>query len=174
MSDIEEFKPIDGYVEYSISNHGNCKNKYGRLLKGSFDKNGYIRFCLTLNKREKTIKAHRLVYEHFIGDLGETGQVDHIDRCKTNNHWKNLRIATPSQNAWNKSAQVNNSSGYRGVSPGKSGCWRVDIMCNGEKRYARFPSLIDAAEQYNEWAKELFGAFACLNNIDYNEDKFFH
>ena len=40
--DVEIFKRIDGYPNYSVSNYGNVRNdKFNRLLKPGKDKDGY-------------------------------------------------------------------------------------------------------------------------------------
>ena len=40
---METFKIIEGFENYSVSNHGNVRNnKTGRIIKTRFDKDGYI------------------------------------------------------------------------------------------------------------------------------------
>jgi len=59
--------------------------------------------------------AHRLAWLYMTGKF-PTNQIDHIDGDKTNNKIVNLREATNKQNQENVPLQVNNTSGYRGVS----------------------------------------------------------
>jgi hypothetical protein len=59
--------------------------------------------------------AHRLAWLYTNGEF-PVNQLDHIDGDKTNNKIANLREATNKQNQENVPLQVNNTSGYRGVS----------------------------------------------------------
>lgn len=59
--------------------------------------------------------AHRLAWLYVNGEF-PTNQIDHIDGDKANNKFLNLREATNKQNQENVPLQVNNTSGYRGVS----------------------------------------------------------
>ena len=66
--------------------------------KGSRDKDGYLRICLTKNGKEKTFKIHRLVALHFIVNPGNKKQVNHKDGNKENNNDWNLEWNTPKEN----------------------------------------------------------------------------
>jgi hypothetical protein len=112
------------------------------------------------------IKMHRLI----LGITDPKVFIDHIDGNGLNNQRSNLRIVSNRQNMMNKSANTNTTSKYKGVSKpsrhnfGKP--WRAS--CKGiDKRYYKDCSTeIEAALQYNEWAKELHGEFAKLNIIE--------
>ena len=62
----------------------------------------------------KDYMAHRLIWVWMTGKWPEY-EIDHRDEVKSNNRWKNLREATPSQNHRNRGPQKNNTSGYKGV-----------------------------------------------------------
>jgi hypothetical protein len=101
MNDIEIWKLI-GIGEYAISNLGNVKSKNGtRQLKPSLNKQGYLTVCITDNGIKKTTKIHKLVMTTFLGDRPNGCDIDHIDRCRTNNKLTNLRYCTRQQNCMN-------------------------------------------------------------------------
>lgn len=92
--------------------------------------------------------------------------VDHEDGDKTNNAIKNLRLATPSENAANAhKLRRNNTSGFRGVSFYKlTGRWTAKINVNRRLRHlGYFDSAEAAARAYDRAAITHFGQFASCN-----------
>jgi hypothetical protein len=69
-------------------------------LAGCVDPNGYIR--ITIDRAQYS--AHRLAVLHVTGHWPPI-EIDHRDRDGTNNRWLNLRDATHSINAQNRSAK---------------------------------------------------------------------
>lgn len=61
------------------------------------DKDGYLRVEID----SKTLKLHRLAFLYMLGSL-PVFQVDHIDGCKSNNMWSNLRDVCASTNQQNR------------------------------------------------------------------------
>jgi hypothetical protein len=100
----EIFKDIIGYEGlYQISNFGRIYSfpKYkhkGKFLKFFKDKRGYLYVGLTKDKKYKTFTVHRLVGIHFIFNLFNFPEINHIDGNKSNNYFKNLEWVTSSQN----------------------------------------------------------------------------
>lgn len=77
--------------------------------------------------------AHRLAWLYMTGEW-PADQVDHIDHCRTNNRWSNLREATNKQNCENSSDRADRLSGARGVYFWASrGKWVARIHHNGRK-----------------------------------------
>jgi hypothetical protein len=97
----------------------------------------------------------------------DSRQVDHKDGDTLNNRRANLRVATLSQNMYNRRSNRNSSSRYKGVSyHKKTGKWQAQIRIEGNNKYLGvFGSPEEAARSYNEAAKENFGDFACLNRV---------
>ena len=63
--------------------------------------------------------------------------------------------------------QVNNTSGFRGVSLLKlTGKWRAYMKINGKQKYiGRFCTAIEAAMAHDEAAIKYQGEFACTNKM---------
>lgn len=91
--------------------------------------------------------------------------VDHCDRNGLNNQRINLRLANPSQNAWNQRPKRGFSSQYKGVWWDKERkLWMVQIRIDGTKRtLGRFETEEEAARAYDRVALETRGTFAYLN-----------
>ena len=108
--------------------------------------------------------AANLAWLYMTGELPENF-IDHIDRNGDNNKFTNLREATRTQNAHNRRAFKNGTSGYKGVTAaGKSGRWRSQITIN---KVFHSPGVFNlkesAALAYDLAAHEHFGEFAVLN-----------
>jgi hypothetical protein len=104
--------------------------------------------------------AHRLAWLYMTGRWPD-GEVDHEDRMRTNNRWKNLRAAPVGQNAHNSGQRKNNTSGVPGVSwDKKRGCWIAKICINRKQIYlGSFGQDIEAAKAEHRRAQERLHPF---------------
>lgn len=103
----EEWKPITGFEgEYEISNQGRVKSHHkrngydaeGHILKNNNQKGDYLRIILRLpNKKTKSTSIHKLVYEHFGGDIPNGYHIHHMNGNKQDNRIENLQLLSPSQ-----------------------------------------------------------------------------
>lgn len=92
--------------------------------------------------------------------------VDHINRDKLDNQKENLRLVNHSLNRINSKLQ-NNKSGYRGVywRPERSK-WIARIHLGKKYIYiGTFNNLQDAANAWNNKAKELYGEYVFQNKV---------
>lgn len=69
-------------------------NPIGIKSNGSIPKDGFLQFCIFLDGKQETIKAHRLVAYKKYGDLifDKTKRVVHKDGNKLNNSTKNIQL----------------------------------------------------------------------------------
>lgn len=103
--------------------------------------------------------AHRRAVLFMTG-AWPANEVDHKDRCGTNNRWKNLRQATKAQNGANRGANKNNKTGIKGVTLSQ-GRYKATIQSNGKSKFlGRFDSAAEAGAAYQTAAAQMQGAFA--------------
>jgi hypothetical protein len=93
---MEEFKNIEGYPGYEVSNYGNVrssKRKKQIILKPSIGMKGYYYvYICNVDKKYKHHYIHRLVASTFIRSINKDEQVDHINADKIDNNLTNLQI----------------------------------------------------------------------------------
>lgn len=108
----------------------------------------------------RTVLMHRVI----MGD-DDPRLVDHVDGNQLNNTRANLRFCTIRQNNFNRKHEKGSSSRYKGVFWEKSRKkWKSGIRCDGKPiTLGFFVDEWEAAQRYNEAARELFGEFARLN-----------
>jgi hypothetical protein len=159
---VETYKKIEGFENYSVSDHGNVINdKTGRIMKGTDNGRGYLRVYLTNNKTKQNKSIHQLVAAAFLLNPENKHCVDHIDNDKQNNNIINLRFATHSQNNQNKSISIKNKSGTKGVFWNKNkNKWTAQITINGKSiNLGSFLNKEDAINIRIQRAKDEFGEF---------------
>ena len=133
----EIWKDIEGYEGYQVSNLGRVRSldRYnsrgywikGCILKPIMDKKGYLTVGLSKNGQRKAFKVHRLVALHFIPNIENKPEIDHINTIKIDNtvflnedgsvnyDKTNLRWATPKENSNNPISLVNKSESKKGI-----------------------------------------------------------
>ena len=99
-------KEIKEYPKYSITEDGEVwsfRRKKPKKLKpqGATQNKRYHQVRL-FNKeypKGRLQYIHRLVYETFVGEIGDDNTIDHIDENPSNNHYTNLQVMTQSDNS---------------------------------------------------------------------------
>jgi hypothetical protein len=153
----EEWKTIEEYPNYSISNLGVVRNNITGLIKtNSINSRGYYYVTLYKNNIKKHFRVHRLIGQYFVDGFNPNLVIDHIDRNTQNNDILNLRWVTQGENIRNASKQANCSSIYKGVSFDKSrNKWEVCTQHLKKRFYlGRFDSEEEAHQKYLEWNAE--------------------
>lgn len=127
-------------------------------------KGGNTQYAVTNIYREDRSRG-RLALHRVLMDAPAGMDVDHIDGDGLNNRRSNLRLATRSQNIYNKPANRGGTSKFKGVhwNP-KLNKWRASVTIKGVKtNIGCFVDEADAARAYDVKARELFGEYARLN-----------
>lgn len=128
--------------------------KHGQKEAGSVARNGYR--YIAFNKRKYL--AHRLAFLFMTGSMPpKKSDVDHVNGCRSDNRFSNLRICSRSENL----ANSNFSSGGmpRGVQRNGSG-FMARLRCKNETHYlGTYKNPDDAHAAYLEAREKLLGAF---------------
>ena len=96
---------------------------------------------------DKSYQTHRLIWIYHNGAIPDGMQIDHIDRDNTNNQLENLRLATNTENQWNRDVVGTDLNG---------GSYRARIGYKGKSIFlGRFPTKEKAMEVYNKKKVEL-------------------
>lgn len=101
-------------------------------------------------------RAHRLIWLYVTGEWPK-GDIDHINRIKDDNRWKNLRDVTRAENKQNQLVLKRNKCGVKGVHWDKNTSKYAAGICHNGKTYylGQFESIHDAADAYARKAAEL-------------------
>lgn len=165
MNDSQLLQICNEYLKYKDGQLIWIKKASKNTVIGSIA--GYTRPSkyMTIKLNHKMYLLHRLIF--FINHGYFPKYIDHINGVRNDNRIENLRECTHSQNHQNKKIPISNSSGYKGVSKAKGGVkWRARLKINGKEYHiGTFPNTVDAAKAYNKKAIEIYGDFACLNEI---------
>lgn len=124
---------------------------------------GYAVANVGVGRKHVTIeRMHRIIMKAPDGI-----DVDHISGNRLDNRKQNLRLATRTQNLWNKKKASGTTSIYKGVHWQRQiKRWRAKITVNRKQlSLGCFLNEVDAAKAYNEAAKKHFGEFALINKI---------
>jgi len=119
----------------------------------------YAGFSKRINGRQTHQLMHRMLLGH------PDSFVDHRDGNGLNNTRDNIRLATRSQNQFNRRKTDGLTSAFKGVHRKTNGKYQASISLDGGgKRWSRVFTLEEtAARAYDVKAAEWFGEFARLN-----------
>ncbi|MER9412887.1 HNH endonuclease [Mesorhizobium sp. M0589] len=131
------YDPETGALNWRVARPGT----FSGALAGTRTSEGYTQVEIDY----RLYKAHRVIW------LMQTGKwpkhhVDHKNGMRPDNRWKNLREATPLQNARNRRPGKSNSSGRIGVTRTASGRWQAFIGVDLQNLVlGTFPTFDEAA-----------------------------
>jgi hypothetical protein len=138
------------------------KDDYNILLSEGYtfmSSGGYV---LAYKDRKRTM-LHRLLMSP-----GSDKEVDHINRNGKDNRRSNLRVCSHQENCFNKTFRKTRVSKYQGVRRNANKKrWQAYIMKDRTFYHLGiFDCETEAARAYDNKAKELFGEFARVNNVN--------
>lgn len=139
LRELLRYDPDTGQFSWVIATTNRVK---AGDAAGCLQARGYIAIGLL----GKHWPAHRLAWLYMTG-AHPHGQIDHINRCRTDNRFANLRVVSNAENQHNGSVRKNNRSGVHGVSwDEKRGKWLAKICVNRKQKHlGLFVDLGDAA-----------------------------
>jgi len=158
---MEQWKIIEGYENYEVSNYGNVRNNYtDRVLKPNLCR-GYHIIRTSKDGKVKKHYLHRLVANAFIENPNNKKQVDHIDNNRINNNVNNLRFCSNTENCRNKGINKTNTSGIKGVTWDKRvNKWKAEIGIDGITIHLGcFDDIKEAKQARIRKVNEVFGNF---------------
>lgn len=124
MESEEEWRYNEDY-KIDVSTHGRYRNpNTGKLIgypngrrlqngqghKEAVSVNRYIYVSLPLGARRRTMRAHIITLETFVGPRPTGYEADHIDHDGMNNHIDNLRWISKEENQNRRRKRANRSS----------------------------------------------------------------
>ena len=126
---IEEWKSIEGFDNYEVSNFGQVRsldrqewlhnrheNPYlrkrkGKILSQHMSNVGYMQVALYINGKMYAPLVHRLVAKAFIDNPNNFPEVNHEDGNKLNNSIENLNWCTRTENSLHSTKVLNKNKG---------------------------------------------------------------
>ena len=159
LRSILDYDPVTGIWTWRarLDRSASWNTRYAGHRADHAGPHGYRQLCID----KKSHYAHRLSFLYMTGSL-PVADVDHKDLNKSNNRWDNLRLASKSDNQWNRSSSKNNTVGFKGVAKNSTtGRFVAQIACFG-RRYnlGTFHTAEEAHAAYRDAATKLHGKFA--------------
>lgn len=156
LREVTHYDPGTGAFTWRIATPG-CR---AGMVAGCRDKHGYVNIKID----GKNYRSHRLAWLYMTGEW-PSGEIAHINGDKADNHIANLRPVNDSQNMWNRGANANNTSGFKGVWWHKRAQkWEAAIMANGNRFYVGlFPTPREAALAYDVASRTLHWPYGRQN-----------
>lgn len=152
------YEPESGQVFWIVDNPGNGMLRRAGDCAGVLNNAGYLSIFIGGNH----LLAHRVAWALQYGDWPDM-RIDHINRNRSDNNIRNLRLATHQQNMFNTKTPTTNSVGIKGAHK-ERGRFRSQIKAGGFRlNLGMFDTPEQAHEAYKAAAIRLHGEFAPLD-----------
>lgn len=94
---MELWKPLKNFPGYEGSTEGRIRNiRTQHILSSTVDERGYPQVSIYRDKKQRSVKVHKLIGEAFIGDR-QGLDIRHRDNDRMNNRVDNLYLSTRSE-----------------------------------------------------------------------------
>lgn len=154
-----DYDPETGVFRWKFRDDRNqtWNTRFAGKPAGSVQKFNYDKLYLVIRINKVLYLGHRLAWLYVHG-VWPDKDLDHEDRDSLNNRIGNLRVATMSQNQFNRPKQRDNKSGHKGIHRhGQK--WRAQIAAHGQKLMESFARIEDAIEWHRKMTIMLHGEF---------------
>ena len=152
LKELFYYNPETGGFTRLISVKG-VKCKEGDTTSQKVNSSGYLRIMVDGVRYQ----AHRLAWIYVHGDIPNQMHIDHINRDRADNRICNLRLATNQQNRQNSKANLNNTSGKKGVYWHKrDACWYVAIGVAGKLKHLGYFKDRETADLARDRAEKIY------------------
>jgi hypothetical protein len=149
LKSILNYNPDTGIFTWKINKSIGTKSND---IAGAINDKGYVKISIN----SKGHSAHRLAWLYMNG-VYPPNQIDHINKVRSDNRFKNLRLATNKQNQENTSIRKDNSSGTTGINWRKDlEKWQVRIQSHGKRITVGIYSGLELAIEAREKAEEKY------------------
>ncbi len=148
-----DYDPLTGIFRWKVT-----RGRFARpgTVAGSKNNYGYVVICLNRSMQQ----ASRLAW-FYVNNEWPPNDIDHINKTADDNRYANLRLATRSQNLYNRTSC--NRTGLKGVKinhKSRKNPYVAYIRLNGiHQHLGCFPSAQEAHRAYCNVAKTLHGEF---------------
>lgn len=152
------YDKVTGLFTYKVK--PNFRIKIGSIA-GTIKAKGKSKGYCFIKVKGQLYQASRLAWMYVYGQDPGDLTVDHIDHNPANNSIFNLRLATLSQQSFNR--RTNNATGYRGVSYLKAKnkyLAHIHFRKAGIQTTKQFDTAEDASAWYQEMRRKHGGVFA--------------
>jgi hypothetical protein len=117
------YNPRTGVLRWRIPESGRRRNG----IAGSSSKTKYGGVSVI---GHGTFKTHRVIWKIVTGRDPGPVRIDHENKIRSDNRWRNLRELTNSAQNVNQRLNKYNQTGYRGITKNSRGGWRASICVN--------------------------------------------
>lgn len=157
LKELLDYDPATGLFTRKVAV---SRMKAGTIAGMKHKGHGYV----VIKIDNKSYLAHRLAWLYTYGEWPSGEVMDHKNLIRHDNRLENIRVATASQNAHNKSVTRACKAGFKGVSyrarwPYRP--WIANISVGSKVIYlGAYATALEANEAYRQAAIRYFGEFA--------------
>ena len=124
-----EWRIIPFAPNYNVSEYGHIA-KDGEFMRPFTNQNGYKVAQFSINRKRLRMGIHKVVALAFLGDCPDGFQVAHNDGDQLNNHYTNLRYATPKENCADKKKHDTNWIRHRRAMSSETAMLALEMAAN--------------------------------------------